>query len=65
MAKNESNKGKKINKFRLLGKDYPADTWKELLMSISEILYDEHSSVFYDKVKDLRVSGTKKPNKIV
>ena len=56
MAKNESNKGKRILRFRFLGKDYPVDTWKELLISVSEILYDEHSSVFYDKAKELRGS---------
>jgi len=56
MSVKENNKGKRIVGFRLLGKYHSVDTWKELLITVSEILYDKHKLDFYDKVKGLHGS---------
>ena len=69
-----NNKGKRIIGFRFAGNYYAVDTWKGLLITISEIISRQYGPSFYEHAKELRGSklvyfsknttGMREPKKI-
>ncbi len=55
---NDDYKGKSINSFKLEGKIYNANTWKEMLIKVCSIMYKKHKKDF-KKIFSLR--GDKRP----